>query len=171
MRRLQRPPFNRLPENLIDVTVDGLELCALVNTGVTASVIRSDICQRLRKVQTPLPDHLLFRSADNLCLHASGVCTARVAIQGYTYHIQFLVLPRCSHDVILGWDFLRSAEAVIDFAQSELWLQGPWDLSEDDTERNCNLSVIQDTVVPPESMVLLQLFRAPSVTETAIIHL
>lgn len=37
----------------------------------------------------------------------------RVIINGIRHHIQFAILSPCPHQIILGWDFLRSASAVI----------------------------------------------------------
>ena len=47
-----------------------------------------------------------------------GQCTARVTIDNATTIWTFCVLPTCPHEVILGWDFLSSCGAAIDWAQN-----------------------------------------------------
>lgn len=45
-------------------------------------------------------------------------------IEEICYPVQFVVLPCCPHDVILGWDFLEEHGALIDCFAEELFLSG-----------------------------------------------
>ncbi|GFT54164.1 transposon Ty3-I Gag-Pol polyprotein [Trichonephila clavipes] len=47
-----------------------------------------------------------------------GKCVLRVRINNRELPFEF-----CSHDVILGWDFLEASQAVIDCGQNELVLE------------------------------------------------
>lgn len=96
--------------------VEGVRTEALVDTGAALSVISMDLCSRLRKVKTPYCGPPL-RCANAVLVQPSGVCTARVFIDGILHHIQFIVLPSCTHPLILGWDFLSSASALISCRQ------------------------------------------------------
>lgn len=100
------------PSNSLTVFIEGVWVDALVDTGASVSVIHADLCSRLRKVTTPY-DGPALRGANGVMIRPSGFCTARVSIDGIRHHIQFAVLSPCAHQVILGWDFLSSASAII----------------------------------------------------------
>lgn len=109
------------PANVVEVFVEGLRTLALVDTGATISVISQKLCRSLRKVTTP-PTALSLSTASAQRIHPIAACTAKVIIGDVLYHIEFIVLPSCSHDVILGWDFLSRHHAVIDCAQAQVEL-------------------------------------------------
>lgn len=96
----------------MEVVVEGIPVEALVDTGASISIIHADLCSRLRKVRTPYVGPAL-RGADKNAIQPSGQCTARVFIEGIRHHILFAVLAPCAHQMILGWDFLSSASAII----------------------------------------------------------
>ncbi|GFS57433.1 transposon Ty3-I Gag-Pol polyprotein [Trichonephila inaurata madagascariensis] len=54
---------------------------------------------------------------------SDGKCILRVRINNRELPFEFIVLSHCSHDVILGWDFLEASQAVIDCGQNELVLE------------------------------------------------
>lgn len=63
------------------------------------------------------------------------------------YYTAFLVLPVCSHPVILGWDFLSDTDAFIACGRAELSLAdecSPDSFSDPNYECRCT----EDTVVP-----------------------
>ncbi|GBM77385.1 Retrovirus-related Pol polyprotein from transposon 412 [Araneus ventricosus] len=53
---------------------------------------------------------------------ASGRCVLKVNLNGTVKPFEFLVFPQCSHQMILGWDFFRATDAVIDCGKEELQL-------------------------------------------------
>ncbi|GBL71635.1 hypothetical protein AVEN_81965-1, partial [Araneus ventricosus] len=53
---------------------------------------------------------------------ASGRCVLKVKLNGTVKPFEFLVFPQCSHQMILGWDFFRATDAVIDCGKEELQL-------------------------------------------------
>lgn len=77
-----------------------------------------DICRRLKKVVTPYQGNL--RTAGSHLLKPVGVCTARIFLQGALYLVQFVVLSSCTHDIILGWDFLSTTDAIIFCVSAQL---------------------------------------------------
>lgn len=100
----------------------------------------------------------MLRTASSQCIAPSAVCTARVAIQGELYVIEFFVLPSCSHDVILGWDFLSRHRAVIDCSRAEVALTPlPTSLSVDNHPDAHKLVVAADTDIAPETSTLVPL--------------
>ncbi|UYV62930.1 hypothetical protein LAZ67_2002542, partial [Cordylochernes scorpioides] len=72
---------------------------------------------------------------------------------------EFLVLPNCSHDAILGWDFLESSKAVIDCGHSEISFSET--LNEDQSAAQLHLA--SDDIIPPKCTKRV-LTRTPSVT-------
>ncbi|XP_077525626.1 uncharacterized protein LOC144137578 [Haemaphysalis longicornis] len=104
------------PQNVIDVLIDGVPALALVDTGAAVSVISAKLCRSLKKVTTPLLG-LSLQTASSEHVAPLAACTARVAIQNNLYTIEFAVLPMCSHDVILGWDFLSNQNADTSFVR------------------------------------------------------
>lgn len=101
---------------MLSVFVEGIQVEALVDTGASISVIHADLCSRLRKVKTPYTGHCL-RGANGNDITPLGYCTVRVLIGEVRHHIQCAVLFPCAHKLILGWDFLSSASAVISCRQ------------------------------------------------------
>lgn len=97
---------------MLSVSVEGVQVEALVDTGASISVIHADLCSRLGKVKTPYVGPCL-RGANEHDIKPSAYCTVRVVIGGLRHHIQCAVLSPCAHDLILGWDFLSSASAII----------------------------------------------------------
>ncbi|UYV82368.1 hypothetical protein LAZ67_21001831, partial [Cordylochernes scorpioides] len=72
---------------------------------------------------------------------------------------EFLVHPNCSHDAILGWDFLESSKAVIDSGHSEILFSET--LNEDQSAAQLHLA--SDEIIPPKCTKRV-LTRTPSVT-------
>lgn len=62
---------------------------------------------------TPICGYLL-QAAGKQIVAPIATCTARVCVNAAWHIVEFVVLPSCSHAVILGWDFLSAADAVID---------------------------------------------------------
>ncbi|GFX18978.1 transposon Ty3-I Gag-Pol polyprotein [Trichonephila clavipes] len=63
---------------------------------------------------------------------------------------EFIVLSHCSHDVILGWDFLEASQAIIDCGQNELVLE---DICRDSTAPDAwNLYATRDYTLKPHSL-------------------
>lgn len=75
------------------------------------------------------------------------------------YPVEFLVLPSCSHDVILGWDFLSRNRAIIDCARAQVEFDSPLDAPYADLQSTApaKLTVAHDTDIPPRSAALVPL--------------
>lgn len=111
--------------------------------------MRLDLCRRLKKVVTPFEGNL--RTAGSNLLKPVGLCTARIIIQGLLYSVQFVVLSSCTHEIILGWDFLSITHAIIFCGNSQLSLQ---ELPDDDQHVSALVNKVrasEDTVITPRS--------------------
>lgn len=142
---------------MVEICVEGVPTFALVDTGAAVSVIAAKLCRSLRKVTTPLSG-LSLRTASAQPVTPHAACTVRVLIHGIVYIVECIVLPTCSHDVILGWDFLSSHKAVIDCARAEVEFS-PCDAPlDEDCDRPSKLTVREDTDIPPGSFALVPVF-------------
>lgn len=143
-----------MPSNIVEVFVDGAHAYALVDTGAAVSVIDAKLCRKLRKVTTPLD--MFLRAANGEPVRPIAACTARLKIAEDHYIVEFIVLSSCSHDIILGWDFLSRNRAVIDCARSELELLPFFEQPYDHTNQAAHKLVVkEDTDIPPTTAVLL----------------
>lgn len=138
--------------------VEGERIEALVDTGASFSVISTDLCSRLRKVKTPYCGPPV-RCANAAIVRPSGVCTARVFIDGILHYIQFIVLPSCTHPLILGWDFLSSASALISCRQRVIHMTET-EFSSDVEADNIRLVTADDCFIPPGDEGILTLTSA-----------
>lgn len=145
--------------------VDGVFTLALIDTGAAVSIVDDKFCRSLRKVTTPIHG-VTLRTANAQPVEPLAACTARITIQGVVYIIELIVLPSCSPNLIIGWDFLSRHHAIIDCARAEVEL---FPVLEDDCEKAAaKLLVADDTDIPPDSTVLVPL-SCSSVSDATVI--
>lgn len=117
-------------------------------------MIAEKLCRSIRKVTTPFFGPLL-RTATAQHVQPVAACTARLEIQGVLYIVEFVVLPHCSHDIILGWDFLSRHQAVIDCSRAEVAFSSLGNAICNDVALSCTkLSLTDDIQIPPHASVL-----------------
>ena len=118
------------------------------------------LCRLLRKVMTPLSG-MSLRTASSQSIHPTAVCTARVVIQDVLYDVEFIIIAACSHDVILGWDFLSRHDAVIRCAPAEIELSPFSHLTPTDSPPAVSKILVKDdTKVPPNSSTAVSVYCA-----------
>ncbi|UYV62540.1 hypothetical protein LAZ67_2000988 [Cordylochernes scorpioides] len=135
----------KLSQNIVDVTIDDKTFPALVDSGASFSVISDHFRQQHKK--TMFSDAgMTLRVADGKYLVSRGRCTLRLEINGLVQPFEFIVLPSCSHDIILGWDFLEASRAIIDCGSAEILLEK--------TELPEDSSSIFQTVAADDSFII-----------------
>lgn len=138
------------PPNSPKLLVDRLVITALGDTGASVCIMRDDVRCRLKKVITPCSCRV-FRSANAEVIHPLGQCPSRVQIRESLYQVTFFVLASCSHPLILGWDFLSEAKALIDCSHRQLYLAN----TESDVslvhDRNIRLCAAEDHILEPRT--------------------
>ncbi|GBL59730.1 hypothetical protein AVEN_149243-1 [Araneus ventricosus] len=72
----------------------------------------------------PLHNSTVFKVANGSYVLPKGKCTLQIGISGQIHPFEFVVLPECSYDIILGWNFLQASGALIDCGRSQLTLDG-----------------------------------------------
>lgn len=128
---------------------------ALVDTGAAKSCMSNHLRRRLNKVLTPPTSGHFLRLGNGELTQPLGCCTMPISISGITHIIVFTVLSSCVADLILGWDFLSAADALIDCASRELHLSST-DII-DDSSDSCSvpLQTDDDYIVPPHSALAI----------------
>lgn len=138
-------------KNRVHVCIDGVSTMALVDTGATVSVMSVLFKSLLgRKVMFCWDQSTSFRGVGGDSLYPVGVCNVDVSLGGRVFNTEFIVLPRSTHDVILGIDFLQLCGANVDCRTGELSV-GESALSvilENSPNQESVFCVSEDTVVP-----------------------
>lgn len=135
--------------------IDGRATTALADTGADHSVISETLASILKKVVTPWTG-LQVRTAANHLITPVGRCTARIKIRGFTYVNDFMVLPECSRDLILGMDFLQTNGAVIDLQKSRISFSTKGAIaSHIEDKRDGALRIVDDDITLPARSSLL----------------
>lgn len=108
-------------KNKVHVFIDGVSTMALVDTGATISVMSVLFKSLLgRKVMFRWDQNSSFRGVSGDSLYPVGVCNVNVSLGGKVFNAEFTVLPRSTHDVIQGIDFLQLCGANVDCRTGEL---------------------------------------------------
>ncbi|UYV63819.1 K02A2.6-like, partial [Cordylochernes scorpioides] len=119
------PPLSttlELKENYIDIKIEGKMTRALVDSGASYSVISERFRLKLRKIMFAETD-VTLRVANGKIVRPKGRCTLKLDLNGLQESFDFVVMEDCSHEVILGWNFLKLSRAIIDSADDTLFLE------------------------------------------------
>ncbi|UYV84686.1 hypothetical protein LAZ67_X003094 [Cordylochernes scorpioides] len=119
------PPLSttlELKENYIDIKIEGKKTRALVDSGASYSVISERFRLKLKKIMFAETD-VTLRVANGKIVRPKGRCTLKLDLNGLQESFEFVVMEDCSHEVILGWDFLKLSRAIIDSADDTLFLE------------------------------------------------
>ncbi|UYV82719.1 hypothetical protein LAZ67_22000665, partial [Cordylochernes scorpioides] len=123
--KFMNPPLSttlELKENYIDIKIEGKMTRALVDSGASYSVISERFRLKLRKIMFAETD-VTLRVANGKIVRPKGRCTLKLDLNGLQESFEFVVMEDCSHEVILGWDFLKLSRAIIDSADDTLFLE------------------------------------------------
>lgn len=134
----------------IAVSIDGHDVTALVDTGADFSIISAQLADRLRKVKMEWTGPHI-RGAGGQLLTPIGKCTARINIGDSSFVANFVILPDCCKNVILGMDFLREYGAVINIPDGIL----TFSVDQSAGLQRRSLRIIDDVTVPPLSCRLV----------------
>ncbi|GFU58499.1 retrovirus-related Pol polyprotein from transposon 297 [Trichonephila clavipes] len=137
-----------MSENHLDVTVEGLPVKALVDSSTSSLVVSEKFRQYLTKVMFPAHNHTVLKVANGSYEQLKGICMLQIGISGRILPFEFIVLPDCSNDIILGWNFLKASGALIDCGGSELTLDDVEVSSEDIVFKALCLCAMTDCRLP-----------------------
>jgi hypothetical protein len=125
--------------------LDEFPIQALVDSGASFSVISNPYRRQLKKTMFQNTIDTPLKIADGKYVQPLGRCIIRLTVNNLTQPFEFVVLSSCSHDVILGWDFLKASQAIIDCRREELQVSE----HQKEAERLC---VIEDVSIPPSTL-------------------
>ncbi|UYV72153.1 hypothetical protein LAZ67_9001970 [Cordylochernes scorpioides] len=120
---------------------------ALVDSGADYSVI-SEAFRRSIKAPVFKENGPLLKAADKKPIVTLGKCSLEVQIKGLDIIFDFVVAAECSHDVILGWDFFKATDAIIDCGEDKLYLS---EAEKSYEWKDLKLCAAMDCVTPPRS--------------------
>lgn len=104
-----------------------------------------------------------FRAVSGESLCPIGVCVVSVALGHRVFKVEFAVLTSSTHDVILGIDFLQERGATVDCSAGEILLST---FCEGSPSCQGTLTVIDDVLLPPQSMKRVPVDSSAAVTGT-----
>ncbi|UYV76764.1 hypothetical protein LAZ67_14001975 [Cordylochernes scorpioides] len=139
--------------NYINIKIEGNITSALVNSGASYSVVSERFRLKLKKIMFAETD-VSLRVANGKIIKPKGRCSLKLDLNGLQENFEFIVLEDCSHDVILGWDFLKLSRAVIDSAEDKLFLEEF--LVEDTPRNNSPLYAEREYRIEPASCQLIE---------------
>ncbi|GFR31435.1 transposon Ty3-I Gag-Pol polyprotein [Trichonephila clavata] len=137
-----------------DVFIDNQPVKALVDSGASNSIISETYRRKQRKVMFLDTKPVILKVADGNYVKSLGKCVLQLTINGRTQPFQFTVLPKCSHNVILGFDFLKASQAILDCGRAELIFDELLHDEEIDSH-GIKLYAMSDSVVPARSCKFL----------------
>ncbi|GBN19914.1 hypothetical protein AVEN_6099-1 [Araneus ventricosus] len=90
----------------------------------------------------------ILRTVRGKLVEAIGRCILRVDLNGVVQPFEFLVFQQCSHELILGWDFFKAVDAIIDCVSGKLRIVKASSNDLYMTEVNYGLYAANDVVIP-----------------------
>lgn len=147
--------------------VDGIEVCALIDSGSFVSIISEDFRNShpaLRKRPMTLST-VPARSVNGQRLDILGKLTVGLRMGHKVLQQEFEVLRGAYQPVILGWDFLVQHHALLDIKNKVLQL---WDMAipllakQHEVAACCNVSVLAPTKIPAMSETVITACVAPA---------
>lgn len=111
-------------KNKVYVSIEDVNTVALRDTGASVSVMSLSFKNHLgQKVMFAWDRNSTFRGVGGEMLRPVGVCSVLMTAGEQAFQTEFTVLALCTHDVILGIDFLRECGATLDCRAGEISLR------------------------------------------------
>ena len=147
---------------ITNLKINGTTSQVLVDTGATSSAVSSKFLECFSDWRK-----YICRRKPKVCLAVNGkpltsLYTVRLPINlpgGKCIHHQFEVISGLIHPVLFGTDLLKAQEAKIDFSNNSLQLGNEvlsFDLAEWSPPLPAHLVTVEDTVLPPNSISVIQ---------------
>ncbi|GBN16322.1 hypothetical protein AVEN_221897-1 [Araneus ventricosus] len=125
------------------------------------------MCSKFLPVVTQIliQNWLVTKVADGSHVKPLGTCILRVTMQNQTQPFEFTVMRKCSHGVVLGWDFLKASQAVIDCGRKKLTFD---EMTFESLHPNrLDVFTVEDCLIPARSMAKIRI-SSPRVTENNV---
>ena len=142
----------------LDVVVNGVSADALVDTGATVSLLSEKIVRKWSEENQAMvtATDIKVQLADGKSCPVAGEVEAELQLAGNCVKHRFIVASLGS-DVLLGLDFMKNEQCVIDITNRCLeWGGIMLPLRETaDRQQTCRVTVLETVVVPPGTEMLV----------------
>ncbi|UYV79891.1 hypothetical protein LAZ67_18000994, partial [Cordylochernes scorpioides] len=179
-RRVTPAKYERLPNVAsLDVCDDNTDLSSMIRQIVREEVQRALAARREEPRIATIEDmtqieennvcetDVSLRVANGKIIKPKGRCSLKLDLNGLQENFEFIVLEDCSHDVILGLDFLKLSRAVIDSAEDTLFLEEF--LVEDTPKNNSPLYAEREYRIEPASCQLIEVLSRDISDNAAVV--
>ena len=139
----------RCYENTLSCQLAGMQCYALVDTGATLSCVSKDLLQKIS------PQHLVYESSEvktvrgvgNVILQVTDKVTCDIKISDLKFRHTFHVLNH-QFPIILGTDFLQKHNAIVNFNELTVTLDGVKCHLQSPPKRSCLVRTLSDVWIP-----------------------
>ena len=115
--RVPEAPFGLIAEAILS----GLPVKALVDTGATINLIRSEVYHNLTTAPPLRPYKGTLETADGRQVGVEGWVTANLELGSIDDEVEALVVPELKAEMIIGLRSLKEHECSLDFQCDNLW--------------------------------------------------
>lgn len=138
------------------ITINGLPLHALIDTGASINCISSQIVSAL-KAKGQLIEirnkSTQIKVANGRTINSEGEVTLPILLEGETIEVTLQVITNLSNQIVLGCAFLKQHEAVISFNKNQSTLTLPH-FQEHVNAQERTILLEEDLEIPPYSQCL-----------------
>jgi hypothetical protein len=102
-------------DSFIVIKINHKPVKCLLDTGAAASCISKTLADKLKLDIQPMENNFNLVTADKSRISVLGYTEVILDIRGAQIPLSLLVLPKLSQNLIIGNDFTRQSECLIDF--------------------------------------------------------
>ena len=137
----------------LQVTVGQKPVTALLDSGSSINVVSRelyDTCRSSFSDESPCPEKVLLANNQNVQIFGSAYLRLTVGAGnkgGLSQKVQVYILNEASHPIILGTQYMRDHEIVLDFRKQSLF---------HNMKRSAKVKCRETTVIQPHSEIIMQ---------------
>lgn len=151
---------------LIQISANFVRTSALVDTGCTLSSCSLAFAKRVRSPILPLSptDSSFLITANSQPIKVVGRINLTINVRGLLMPFSFLVLDHLSHNILLGFDFLKDHSAYVDFGSNTITF-GDNLVSLRVARQNSPEAILtsaENVIIPPRTEALVRVTIPPS---------
>ena len=119
------PITGALLENMVKVSIGNINTTALIDTGATVNIIKTDLLNQIQGVNTAVREmtDASIRVANGETIRIKGEVNLPVKIGGQCFSTTFHILDTVTLPLIIGLEFLKANNVNINFAKHQLEIQ------------------------------------------------
>ena len=119
-------PF--IKNNMVIMTIKGKQLPVLIDSGATMSIASTDLlnmlnCKYASKVSASGLGKAIM--ANGKSIQILGKIVLDFTLQGYSFDLEFQILPEITYWAVLGLDFFKKYQCTLNFLNGTLCIQIP----------------------------------------------